>query len=192
MPPNGGEMKAGTRFVTAGAALMVAVVLAGAPLALAAGRSVAAGQTLAGVAALIALVAGLAGWPPGIGWSVAGLATSYALGVAAGRAGVGAGIGAHPTAPLEAAGLVLVAELAVWSLESRSLAPDDDDVIAWRLRRLALIEAATIIGGTIVVAASDLPARGGSPLGAIGVASAIAVLALAILGLRRAGRHPGA
>ena len=166
-----------TRLVTGVTALVVGLTLAAAPLA--AGRSVAGLQALAGIAGLLSLLAGLVGWPPGIGLSVAGLATGYTLGVA-GR------VGADPTAPLEAAGLVLMAELAMWSLEARSLAPDDGDVVAWRLKRLGYILAGTIIGGTIVVAASDLPAKGGATLGAIGVASAVLVLGLAAVGLYRA------
>jgi hypothetical protein len=166
-----------TRLLTGAAALIVGLVLATAPLS--AGRPLAGLQVVAGLAGVITLLVGLAGWPAGIGLSVAALATAYTLGVA-GR------VGADPTAPVEAAGLVLMAELAVWSLEARSLAPDSRDVLAWRLRRLAVIVGGTITLGAVVVAVADLPAHSGAPLGAVGVASAVAVLTLAALGLYRA------
>jgi hypothetical protein len=166
-----------TRLLTGAAALVTGLILAAAPLT--AGRPVAGLQALAGLAGLVTLLAGVSGWPAGIGLSVAGLATAYTLGVA-GR------VGADPTAPVEAAGLVLMAELAVWSLEARSLAPDNGEVLVWRFRRLAFILGGTISLGAIVVAVSDLPAHSGAPLGAVGVASAVAVLALAALGLYRA------
>jgi hypothetical protein len=159
------------------AALVAGVVLAAAPLS--AGRSVAGLQAIAGLAGLITMLAGVAGWSAGIGLSVAALATVYTL-------GVGGRIGADPTAPVEAAGLVLMAELAVWSLEARSLAPDNREVLAWRLRRLAVIVGGTITLGAVVVAVSDLPADSGAPLGAVGTASAVAVLSLAAIGLYRA------
>jgi hypothetical protein len=163
--------------VTGATALFIGLILTAIPLT--ADRSVAGLQLLAGLAGLITLLAGLAGWPAGIGLSVAGLATAYTLGVA-GR------IGADPTAPVEAAALVLMAELAVWSLEARSLAPDTGEVTAWRLRRLAAIVAGTITLGAIVVGVSDLPAKSGAPFEAVGVAGAIAVFALAAFGLYRA------
>jgi hypothetical protein len=158
-------------------ALVVGLVLAAAPLS--SGRPVAGLQAIAGLAGLMTLLAGLAGWPAGIGLSVAALATAYTLAVA-GR------IGADPTAPVEAAGLVLMAELALWSLEARSLAPDNREVLAWRLRRLAVIVGGTITLGAVVVAVSDLPAHSSAPLGAVGAASAVAVLSVAAIGLYRA------
>jgi len=166
-----------TRLVTGATAPVIGVVLAAVPLS--AGRAVGGLQAIAGLAGLIALLVGLAGWPAGIGLSVAALATGYTLGVA-GR------VGADPTAPVEAAGLVLMAELAVWSLEARSLAPDTREVLAWRLRRLAVVVAGTITLGALVVAVSDLRAHSGAPLGAVGAASAVAVLSLAAIGLYRA------
>jgi hypothetical protein len=166
-----------TRRLTGATALVIGVILAAVPLS--AGRAVGGLQAIAGLAGLIALLIGLAGWPAAIGLSVAAVATAYTLGVA-GR------VGADPTAPVEAAGLVLMAELAVWSLEARSLAPDDRDVLAWRLRRLAIIVGGTITLGAVVVAVSDLPAHSGAPLGAVGAASAVAVLSLAAIGLYRA------
>ena len=163
--------------MTGATALVIGVVLAAVPLS--AGRAVGGLQAIAGLAGLIALLVGLAGWPAGFGLSVAALASGYTLGVA-GR------VGADPTAPVEAAGLVLMAELAVWSLEARSLAPDTREVLAWRLRRLAVVVAGTITLGALVVAVSDLPAHSGAPLGAVGAASAVAVLSLAAIGLYRA------
>jgi hypothetical protein len=96
-----------------------------------------------------------------------------------------------PTAPLEAAGLVLVAELAAWSLECRTVAPDRPGLLRWRLRRLALVEGVALVSGTAVLAAAGLPAHGGTTLGAMGVASAVAVLVLAAATLHRLRRPTG-
>ena len=168
------------RVATSAGALAAAAVLAGAPVA--AGGAAVSIQAPAGAAGLVALAAGLLGWIPGIGWGVALLAVDYGAALA-GRHGI------DPAAPLEAAGLLLVAELAAWSLESRTWAPDTAGVTTWRLRRLAVLEAGAVICGAIVLAAASLPARGGTALGAVGVTSAVSVLVLAAAGLRRLGRR---
>jgi hypothetical protein len=173
LPP--GQRRA--RTVTAASALVVAVGLAAAPLA---GAGSTTGlQALAGGAGVVALVVALLGYPAAIGWAVAVLAAGYGIGLA-GRTGT------DPAAGVEAAGLLLVAELAAWSLECRTRATDTAGIPAWRLRRLLLLEAAALLAGLAVTAAADLPARGGTSLGAIGVASAVAVLVIAAALLRRA------
>jgi hypothetical protein len=171
------------RLVTAAAALAVAAVLAVAPLT---PRDILLPlQVAAGVAGVVALIAGLLGWQPAIGCSVALLAVDYGA-TLAGTSGT------DPAAPLEAAGLLLVAELAAWSLECRTRAGDGPGVLAWRLRRLALVEVIALVSGTAVLAAAGLPAHGGTSLGAIGVASAVGVLMIAAAVLRRLRRPTAA
>jgi hypothetical protein len=167
------------RVMTAAAALAVGLFLAAVPMT--AGGDLAPLQAVAGVAGMAALLACVAGWPAGIGWSVALLAADYGM-TLAGRSRL------DPAAPLEAAGLLLMAELAAWSLECRTRAPDGPGVLAWRLRRLALVEVVALMCGVAVLAVANLPAHGGTTLGAIGVASAVAVLVLAAVVLHRLRR----
>jgi hypothetical protein len=177
LPP--GQRRA--RLLTAAAALAVAAVVAVAPLT--PDDPLLPLQVAAGVAGMVALVTGLIGWQPAIGWSVAFLAADYGA-TLAGRSGN------DPAAPLEAAGLLLIAELTAWSLECRTRADDGPGVLAWQLRRLAVVEVVALVSGTAVLAAAGLPAHGGTSLGAIGVASAVAVVMIAAVVLRRLGR-PG-
>jgi hypothetical protein len=170
------------RIITAAAALVVAAILAGAPIV--AGGAPAVAQAPEGVAGLLALGCGLLGWVPGIGWAVALLAVDYGVALV-GRSGT------DPAAPLEAAGLLLVAELAAWSLECRTRAEDGPGVLAWRLRRLLVLEGVALGAGAVVLAAANLPAHGGTSLSAIGVASAVAVLVPAAVMMRRLRRPSG-
>jgi hypothetical protein len=171
------------RVITAASALGVGVLLAVLPLS--AGDALLPLEAAAGATGLLAVIASLLGWQAAIGWSVGLLAADYGLALA-GRSGIDA------AAPLEAAGLLLVAELAAWSLECRSRAVDGPGVLAWRLRRLALVELVALVAGTAVLAVAALPAHGGTSLGAIGVASAVAVLTLAAAVLHRLRRTPTA
>jgi hypothetical protein len=178
LPP--GQRRA--RVITAASALAAGAILAGAPIT--AGGAPALAQAPAGVAGLLVLSCALLGWVPGIAWSVALLAVDYGLALV-GRSGT------DPAAPLEAAGLVLMAELAAWSLECRTRAEDGPAVLSWRLRRLVVLEAVALGAGAVVLAAANLPAHGGTSLGAIGVASAVAVLVPAAVILRRLRRASG-
>jgi hypothetical protein len=167
------------RVMTAAGAVAVATGLALVPLT--AGGDLAPLQALVGAIGVAILLICLLGWPAGIGWAVALLACDYGM-TLVGRASI------DPAAPLEGAGLVLVAELAAWSLECRTRAPDAQGVLIWRLRRLALVELVALLCGVAVLAAGGLPAHGGTTLGAIGVASAVAVLLLAAVALHRLRR----
>ncbi len=167
------------RLLTAALALATGAGLAIGPIA--SGGAPAGLQWGAAGLGEAALICGLLGWVPGIAWAVVFLAADY------GAALVGRSV-ADPAVPLEAAGLLLLAELAAWSLECRSLAADTPAVLRWRLRRLVLLESVALISGAAVLAAADLPAQGGTTLGAIGVASAVAVLLVAAVLLRRLRR----
>ena len=77
-------------------------------------------------------------------------------------------------APAYAAGLLLVAELAFWSIESRVPAWSDPELVIWRLARLALACAgAAVLGAVVIADASAASGGGGLFLETLGVAAAI-------------------
>ena len=142
----------------------------------------AAGVGLLG--ALILVVALVARFPGLVAWAVALLGAGYSAALLLEGGTIDAG------APLYAVGLLLLAELAYWSLELHL--PSDPGITARRVGRLVLI--ALVAGGVsaLVLAASELAAEGGLGLEALGVAAAGAALALvALLARSAAGRQSG-
>lgn len=141
----------------------------------------------AAYAALIEPVAGLLG--------VTGLAL-FLVAVALGRAGlVAPGLVAllagyatavvardsaalDPAAPVVGGALLVVAELAYWSVELRGKEPEDRVVVVRRLAMLVALTAGAIGLGTAVLAATALPLGGGLVWNVVGVAAAVAALAL--------------
>jgi hypothetical protein len=85
--------------------------------------------------------------------------------------------------PAYSAGLLLLAELAYWSLE-----PDVPGERGLAARRAGLVAAATLAAagiGAVVLSISELAAEGGLLLEAAGVVAATAVLVLVVLLARR-------
>jgi hypothetical protein len=114
-----------------------------------------------------------------LGWGLAALGAEYAVHFAAeGRV-------FDAVTPVYAAGLILVAELAFWSIESRVAAWSEPGLVE---RRLAYV-AATAVGAAVVAALALVVAAasrgGGLVLEAAGVASAIAVVMLLAVLVRR-------
>ena len=126
-----------------------------------------------GVAGLLALGAGLAvRWSAAVACGVALLGAEQAVRLATGPKLV------DTWTPLYAGGLLLVAELAWWSLEPRVAAAAEPGAA---LRRLAGIALACAVGGglaAVVVLAAGVPLHGGFALELVGVVAAIAALAL--------------
>ena len=95
-------------------------------------------------------------------------------------------------APVYAAGLLLVAELAFWSVESRVPAWSDPELVIWRLARLALACAGAAVLGAIVIAdASAGTGGGGLVLETLGVAAVIGAIVLVTALVRRAAVDSG-
>lgn len=114
-----------------------------------------------------------------LGWGLAALGGEYAVLFAAqGRA-------LDTTAPVYAAGLVLVAELAFWSVERRIAAWSEPTIAERRLAQLVgvCVGAAAVAALVLVVAAASV--GGGLALEAIGVAAAIGALVLLGVLVRR-------
>lgn len=100
------------------------------------------------------------------------LAAAYAISLSAGGQVV------DSRAPLYAAGLLLAAELAYWSLERRSPGRDEPGAIARRTAALLALVLGSVGLGALLLATVELPAGGGLVLEAAGVAAATATLAL--------------
>jgi hypothetical protein len=83
-----------------------------------------------------------------------------------------------PVAPVVGGALLVVAELAYWSVELRGKEPEDRAVVVRRLATLAALTAGAIGLGAAVLAATALPAGGGLVWNVVGVAAAVAALAL--------------
>jgi hypothetical protein len=127
-----------------------------------------------GVFALAVLAASLAaGWRGGIAWTLASVAAAYATGLAVRDAQ-----SVDPGAPLFGAGLLLLAELAYWSLERRGPGYEEPRVVARRLAALGGLGVLSLVLGAFVVVVTAAPLGGGLAWDVVGVAAAGATLAI--------------
>lgn len=90
-------------------------------------------------------------------------------------------------APLVAALLFAIAELAYWSLELRGTLADEAGTYLRRLSVLAVLALATVIGGTAVLALAAAVGARGTGVDVVGAAAAL--LAVALLALAAASRR---
>jgi len=138
--------------------------------------------SIAGALACLLLAVGLAlRLPAAVPLAVLALGTAYAISL-----GV-EGAALDDRAPLLAAALFLLAELAYWSLELREAVADEPGAY---LRRIGLLSALALAGlavGAALLAVVDAGERGGVALGAIGAVAAVAALAIIALSTRRTG-----
>jgi hypothetical protein len=134
---------------------------------------------LAAATGLVALAFALvSGWPAPIPWAVVALGAFYAVSLHGQR-------GIDGRAPVVGGLLVLVAELAYWSLERRTPVGDEAGL---HLRR-AVSVLATTLGATAISAAllavTSVPLGGSVTWDAFGLAAAAGALAvLAVLSQR--------
>jgi hypothetical protein len=162
--------RAHTRLTVAVGTVALAAVLALAPLV----STQVPRSPLAWLGALGVLLAAGAAWryPSLSGGAVAVLAAEYGLSLYHQRGLVDA------RAPLFAAGLLLLAELAFWAAESHGSLRDDREVVVHRLAVLALLALAAVALGALVLIAAELPLEGPVARLGLGVAAASTVLAL--------------
>jgi Pyruvate/2-oxoacid:ferredoxin oxidoreductase gamma subunit len=123
------------------------------------------------VLVLLAVALGRAGLvAPGLVVVLAGYATSVVVRDSAAL---------EPAAPLVGGGLLVVAELAYWSVELRGKEPEERLVVFRRLATLvALTAGAVVLGAGVLAAAAALPLGGGLVWNVVGVAAAVAALAV--------------
>lgn len=96
--------------------------------------------------------------------------------------------GIDTRAPLLAAALFTVAELAYWSLELRGALADEPGTYLRRIALLAGIAVATIAVGTVVLAVVEGVTAGGTVVNLIGAVAAVGAIALLA---RAASRRTG-
>jgi len=89
--------------------------------------------------------------------------------------------GIDTRAPLLAALLFAVAELAYWSLELRGTLADEPGTYLRRVALLAGLAVATIAGGTVVLAVVEGVAARGVAIDLLGAAAAVGAIALLAL-----------
>ena len=122
------------------------------------------------------------GWASGVAWTLALLAAEYALALSLREddAGVDA------AAPFYAAGLLLTAELAYWSIELRVPGRVDAALTLRRLATLAVVALGSVAVGTVAVSATAVPLGSALLWDALGAAAAVATLAILARLARRA------
>jgi hypothetical protein len=126
-----------------------------------------------GIAGLLWLAAGLAArWGAALAAGIAFLGAEQALGLATGPSSV------DPWTPVYAAGLLLAAELAWWSIEPRVPAWSEPVVPLRRLGVIVLMCALGAVLAAMVVLAAGAPLEGGVSLELVGVLAAFGAVAV--------------
>jgi hypothetical protein len=157
------------RLATAAGALGLATVLA---IVSALGSSDRAGWLWAfGVVGVLATVVALAGWAGATWGGVVALGTEYTvLHIGGGPVDLGAAF--------VATGLVVLAELVMWSLDARSRVVNEAQVTGRRVIQLGLLSLGTLVLGSSLVSAGTL-ARGAAFARTVaGVVCSIGILAV--------------
>ena len=108
--------------------------------------------------------------PSLVPWPVAVLAGAYTW-----KLGDG---GVDQWAPVYAGGLLAVAELAYWSIELRGRWQDAERLTERRAALIAALALASVVVGGIVLAATSLRIPSGLATDLLGVAAAVAALAV--------------
>jgi hypothetical protein len=162
--------RAHTRLSVGIATVALATVLALAPLL----STQVPRSPLGWLGAVGVLLAGGAAWrlPSLVGGAVAALASEYGLSLYRQADLVDA------RAPLFAAGLLLLAELAFWTAESHGVLRDERQVVAHRLAVLAVLALGAVALAALVLIAAELPLEGPVARLALGVVAASMVIAL--------------
>jgi uncharacterized membrane protein len=169
----GGSIQASSQiFARVGAALasLLGAAGVGASIALTAGanRLALGGLALAGV---VLLAVGLARpFPSLLPWPVVILAGAYAW-----KLGDG---GVDQWAPVYAGGLLAVAELAYWSIELRGRAQEAERLTERRAALIATLALASVAASGLVLAATSVRIGSGVATDLLGVAAAVAALAI--------------
>jgi hypothetical protein len=106
-------------------------------------------------------------------WAVIPLGIAYSVSLLLHGAGVDGG------APLVAAGLLLCAELAAWSIDEEFAIPAERAVVLARASALAALVLGSLVVATVVVSLSLVPASG-LAWTVLGTAAAVGVVGLAV------------
>lgn len=135
-----------------------------------------------GVVGVLAILVALAGWVGATWWGVLALGAEYVV-VRAGRGPVDVG------AAYVGAGLFLLAELVLWSLDARSRVVSEPEVTRRRLAQLGVLALASLIAGSLIVAAGQVRAGDALARTLVGVLGAVAIVAAVAWVARAAHRR---
>jgi hypothetical protein len=126
-----------------------------------------------GAVGLVGFVYGLLrGFPGAVPWAVLVLGSGYAASLFLPERGI------DREAPLVAAGFVLLAELAYWTLELRTPLSPEPGMLARRLVLLWAAALGALVVATLAIVATAIPLGGGVLGDLLGVAAAVAALAV--------------
>jgi hypothetical protein len=138
--------------------------------------AVQAGGVRVAAAAVVALVAALVlGWSPLVPVAIVLVASTYAAQLAVDDAPLDA------AAPLLAAGLLVVAELAYWSLEERAHVPGEAGAGLRHSAVVAALGATALLVALLVLLLVDAVRTTGLAIDVLGAAAAAAVLLAIVL-----------
>ena len=161
--------------------MAAAVVLASYPIGV--GADVWQAPAALGGAAVAAVALSVwRGWTSGVAWTIALLVGEYALALSV-RDGDEL---VDARAPFYAAGLLLLAEVAYWSIDLRVAGREDAALMLRRVGALTGLALVSVAVGTFVIAASAVSLSSGLLWDAIGGAAAVATLAVLARLARRA------
>jgi hypothetical protein len=131
--------------------------------------------------AVLALLAGIVlGWSPLVPVSLLLLGSAYATHLALDDPGL------DGTAPLVAAGLLVTAELAYWSLEEREEIRSERGESLRHLGVVALLALGGLVAGSVLLAVADLARTEGLAIDLLGAGAAAGALLVVVLYARRA------
>ena len=144
------------------------------------------GVRIVALAILALLAAIVLGWGPLVPASLLLLGASYATHLAVDDPVL------ETKAPLVAAGLLVTAALAYWSLEERAALRADPGESLRHLGLVALLALGGLVAGSALLAVADLARAKGLAVDLLGAAAAAGVvLVVVIVGARRSGGRPG-
>jgi hypothetical protein len=124
----------------------------------------------------------LRGYPGAVPWAVVVLGAAYTGSLFLPERGV------DREAPLVAAGFVLLAELAYWTLELRTPLSPEPGMLSWRAVVVGAAGLGALLVAAIAIVATAIPLGGGVTGDLLGVAAAVAALAV-VAGLADRGRR---
>ena len=137
------------------------------------------GVRLVALATLALVGAIVLGWSPLVPVSLLLLGAAYATHLAADDPAL------DTTAPLVAAGLLLTAELAYWSLEEREEISAEGGESLRHLGLIALLALGGLVAGSALLAVADLARTEGLAIDLLGAAAAAGALLVVVLYARR-------
>ena len=168
--------------MTALGALACVGLVAAVPVARASGSLQNASVRVAAVALVVLFAALVLGWSPLVPVAIAIAAGSYATQLAVDDAAL------DTAAPVVATALVLVAELAYWSLEERERVPGDPGDGLRHATFVAILAIAALLAGAALLALVDAVRAESLALDVLGATAAAAVLAAVVIAARGRSR----